>query len=65
VIWVKPPPVIGIVAMPVVLTKTMVWPLADVSGRSKAPPQSALGQMSLTTPVLGSRSSTSPLDSLV
>src|SRR5437016_11565002 len=56
VIWVKPPPVIGMMAMPVPLTKTMVWPLAETSGRSSAMlPHVANGQSTLATPVLGSR----------
>src|SRR5438270_3995677 len=56
VIWVKPPPVIGMMAMPVPLTKTMVWPLAETSGRSSAMlPHAANGQSTLATPVLGSR----------
>ena len=55
VIWLKPPPVIGRVAMPAAFGKTMVWPLAETSGRSLAlgVPQAAEGQSWLTTPVLG------------
>src|SRR5437588_2903927 len=56
VTWVMPPPVIGIVAMPVVFGKTTVWPLADTEGRSVTngfKPQALWVQSTVTTPVFG------------
>src|SRR5437764_604884 len=61
VIWVKPPPVIGTVAMPVLFSKTTVWPFGDTEGRSLAAPHTADGQNTLTTPVLGLSVSRSPV----
>ena len=60
VIWVKPPPVIGTVAMPVPFSKTTVWPFGDTEGRSFAALHTASGQNTLTTPVLGLSASSSP-----
>src|SRR5207302_2828724 len=55
VTWVKPPPVIGMVAIPVVLTKATVRPSAVTPRWSTTTvPHAADVQMSESTPVVGS-----------
>src|SRR5205807_3800837 len=64
VIWEKPPPVMGTVAIPgpVVLSKATTCPLAVVSGRlSTAPPQVTEGQIVVIRPVVVLSRSMSPV----
>src|SRR5438270_424524 len=46
--------------MPLVFSKTTVWPLAETEGRSSEAWHTADGQNTLTTPVLGLSVSSSP-----